>query len=402
MINNKVYTVTQINTYVKKAFMYDPLLNDLWIKGEISNLKKHSSGHIYFTLKDDGGAISAVMFRSHASNLIFDPEEGMEIITKGYVSLYEKTGQYQFYAQLMEPDGQGALYKAFEQLKNKLESEGLFDPSNKKTIPRFPKKVGIITSGTGAAIQDIINVSSRRNKTIQLYLIPVLVQGVDASKSIQEAIRQFNENYDVDVLIVGRGGGSIEDLWAFNEEIVARAIFESKIPIISAVGHETDYTIADFVADLRAPTPSAAAELAIPSLLELHDLLGNYQTRLRTSLDGILMKKRERLITLSNHPAFRAPQQKIDQNKQYLDHLLKRLQMATHYSVEQKKQLLKSSHEKLELLSPINNLNRGFSIVMDEVGNPISSANQIEEGQVIAIQLKDGHVRASVIKKEME
>ncbi|WP_105618126.1 exodeoxyribonuclease VII large subunit [Vallitalea okinawensis] len=399
-MERKVFTVTQINNYVKQLFVYDSLLNNLWIRGEISNLKKHGSGHFYFTLKDDNGAISAVMFRSHATNLKFEPEDGMSIITKGYISLYEKTGQYQFYATEMEPEGQGALFIAFEQLKAKLQKEGLFEQDIKKTIPKHPKSIGIVTSGTGAAIRDIVNVSQRRNSGVQLFLIPVLVQGKDAAESVREAIERFNNNHPVDVLIVGRGGGSIEDLWAFNEEVVARAIVASNIPVISAVGHETDFTIADFVSDLRAPTPSAAAELAVPSLLELAEGINNLQVRLVKGMEYQINQKREKLIYFSNHPAFRNPSNMIDQHKQYLDFLDKRLIQFMKASLDKKKLLLQAQTDQLSLLSPERNLERGYAMLFDENGNNLASINDVEKNQIINIKLKDGNVVALVKQKE--
>ena len=260
----KVYSVSQINNYIKRLFENDVFLQDIYIEAEISNFKAHSSGHLYMTLKDSGAAVNAVMFRSYAEKLKFMPEDGMKVLINGYISLYEKTGQYQFYVLSMEPAGKGALYIAYEQLKERLERSGVFDQKYKKDIPSYPKCVAVITSPTGAAVRDIIQVSGRRNPNVKIVVVPVLVQGDDAAPSIANAIESVNKWGQADTIIVGRGGGSIEDLWAFNEEMVARAIFESKIPIISAVGHETDFTIADFIADMRAPTPSAAAEIAIP------------------------------------------------------------------------------------------------------------------------------------------
>lgn len=383
--------------------MYDPLLNNVWIRGEISNLKKHSSGHIYFTLKDQLGAISVVMFRSHAYELIFDPEEGMEVLVQGYVSLYEKTGQYQFYAKDMEPDGKGALHKAYEQLKKKMELEGLFDPDTKQEIPRFPRKVGIITSGTGAAIRDIVNVAKRRNKTVELILQPVLVQGEGAPKEICRALHLFNEMIEpVDVIILGRGGGSIEDLWGFNDEKVARTIFASNIPVISAVGHETDFTIADFVSDLRAPTPSAAAELAIPSLEEFVKRVNDLKERLEGSIQRGVDKKRERLDWLMRSPAFMIPERYLDQQKQSLDQTSKRLQLAIDVCMKEKRLILKGLMDRLFLLGPEENLQRGYALVEDEVGGLVHSVDQVREGQKMKIRLKDGWIEVLVEKKESQ
>lgn len=400
-MEKQVFSVSQINKYVKNLFMYDPLLNNVWVRGEISNLKKHSSGHLYFTLKDKLGAISTVMFRSHAGSLLFELEEGMEVLAQGYISLYEKTGQYQFYVKAMEPDGQGALFKAFEQLKKKLTAEGLFEEEYKQPIPNFPQKVGIVTSGTGAAIRDIVNVIGRRNKTVQMILIPVLVQGASAPKSISEAIFQFNEMEDpVDVLIVGRGGGSIEDLWGFNDENVARAIFGSGIPVISAVGHETDFTIADFVADLRAPTPSAAAELAVPSLMELQEKIKHLKLRLGTSLQTGISKKREKLNWLKQSPGFLIPERYIDQQRQTLDGLLKRHGLAAEAQIKEKASQLKGLKAKLEVLSPEDHLQRGYGLVINADEQLVHSIDQVEEGQSLKIKLKDGFIEVVVKRKE--
>lgn len=400
-MERKILTVSQINHYVKQLFAYDALLNNVWLRGEISNLKKHSSGHYYLTLKDDQGGIASVMFRGSASKLAFRPEEGMGVLVKGYVSLYEKTGQYQFYINEMEPDGQGALFMAFEQLKKRLEQEGLFDSSLKKPIPNYPKTVGIVTSGTGAAIKDIVRVASRRNPNVQLYLIPSLVQGQDAGASIAKAIHRFNEEQPVDVLIVGRGGGSIEDLWAFNEEIVARAISESAIPVISAVGHESDFTIADFVADMRAATPSAAAELAVPSLAEMEEQVDTLMRRLQRGSLSVLQAKREQLQFYANHPAFRNPTHTVNQYRQTVDHLTYRLKEKSNQMVKEHRMTVQHLDEQLKLLSPTHNLKRGYGLVFGEEESHISSIEQVEEGQPIKIQLQDGYIYATVQKKEV-
>lgn len=400
-MEKQVFSVSQINKYVKNVFMYDPLLNNVWVRGEISNLKKHSSGHIYLTLKDKLGSISAVMFKGNASTLLFDLEEGMEVLAQGYISLYEKTGQYQFYVKDMEPDGQGALFKAFEQLKEKLQKEGLFADEYKKQIPSFPKTVGIVTSGTGAAIRDIVNVINRRNKSVQMILAPVLVQGESAPGSIVQAIKYFNQmEEEVDVLIVGRGGGSIEDLWAFNDEQVARTIFQSHIPVISAVGHETDFTISDFVSDLRAPTPSAAAELAVPDMSELGDLVRQLKLRLESGLQVGLDKKREKLEWLKKSRAFQVPERYLDQQRMNLDGLTRRLALAMETSNKSKRFRLEALKSKLEVLSPDNQLQRGYSLVTDTSGTLVHSLEQVDEGQELLIKLKDGVIKVVVNSKE--
>lgn len=395
-MERKIFTVSQVNKYVKQMFSYDYLLNNVWIQGEISNFKMHSTGHLYFTLKDKQGAISAVMFRSDAISVKFIPENGMKVIIKGYISLYEKTGQYQVYVQKIEPDGKGDLYTAFEQLKKKLNDEGLFEQDFKRKIPFYPNKIGIVTSGTGAAIKDIINVANRRNPTVQLVLIPVLVQGDGASKTIVRAINRFNEMDDIDLLIVGRGGGSIEDLWAFNEEIVARAVFESRIPVISAVGHETDFTISDFVSDLRAPTPSAAAELAVPSLNELRELIKNYRMRINNSIHNKIIGLKKEVELLENHPAFRFPLQSIDQNKQYIDQLNRRLTLSIETYINECKSRLGTNEQKIDILSPNNNIKRGYAAVFDEQKKNISSIADIELDKDLYIALKDGRIRVTV------
>lgn len=279
-MDNLIFSVSQLTRYIKEVFDFDEVLNDVIVKGEVSNFKLHSSGHMYFTLKDNEAKIKCVMFKGYSSRLKFMPEDGMNIIAYGSVTVYERDGQYQLYCSKLEPDGYGSLYLAFEQLKEKLLKEGLFDEKYKKKLPVFPRKIGVVTSSTGAVIRDIINVSSKRFCGISILLYPAKVQGDGAAESIVEGIRYFNTRDDIDVIIIGRGGGSIEELWAFNEEIVARAIFESRIPVISAVGHETDYTIADFVADVRASTPSHAAEIAVPRFDELKFKINSYQEAL--------------------------------------------------------------------------------------------------------------------------
>ncbi len=404
MNNQRIFTVSEINRYIKNLFEEDLLLSGLWIQGEISNFKPHRSGHIYFTLKDEQGSIACVMFRSYAQNLAFIPEDGMSVIVKGYVSLYEKSGQYQLYVQTIEPAGKGALQLAYEQLKSKLHEKGFFDQERKKRIPFFPRTVGIVTSDTGAAIRDIIQIAKRRNPSVSLVIYPVLVQGKEAAASIAHGIEQFNRWNKAEVLIVGRGGGSLEDLWAFNEEVVAQAIFDSKIPIISAVGHETDFTIADFVADLRAPTPSAAAELAIPSQEDLKYRVLYQKKRLYSLLQYQITGYKEQIVALKNRSFFRHPLELIHPQQQYLDQVEKKLHKNVHYILKNYHTQLQHFIEKLQLLSPLSHLQRGYSIVMDKQGLPITSIHQTKQDEVVYIKMYDGALQVKIeeIKKEGE
>ena len=396
MMNKRIFTVGEINKYIKRIFEEDFLLSSLWIQGEISNFKPHRSGHVYFTLKDELGSIACVMFRSHAQNLLFNPEDGMSVVIRGYVSLYEKSGQYQLYAQDIEPAGKGALQQAYEQLKNKLEQRGYFAEDMKQPIPFYPKTVGIITSDTGAAIQDMIQIAKRRNPGIQLVLYPAIVQGKEAGASIAHAIEQFNKWGQADILIVGRGGGSLEDLWAFNEEIVAQAIFSSRIPIISAVGHETDFTIADFVADLRAPTPSAAAELAIPSQLDLKERVRSHRRRLDFLLQYQIESYKDQLTMIKNRPFFRRPLELIYPHQQYIDQAEKKLQRNIQEKLKTVQTQLYHFIEKLEILSPYSHLARGYSILMDKQGVPVTSLRQVQLGEELYIKISDGQIGVTV------
>lgn len=391
-MERRVYRVSQVNRYVKSIFAQDPILSGLWVSGEISNFKRHSSGHLYFTLKDAEGAASAVMFASDARMLKFRPSEGMKVEVQGYVSLYEKTGQYQLYVRRMEQAGEGALYQAFIQLKEKLETEGLFDHAYKKPIPKFPSRVGLITSPTGAAVRDMIQIARRRHPGIQLILYPVLVQGVDASMSIVSAIRHMNREQLADVLIVGRGGGSIEDLWAFNEEETARAIFESEIPVISAVGHETDFTIADFAADLRAPTPSAAAELAVPEVTEVIAGIENQKRQLRSSIHRALDKKRLQLKYYADSVSYRMVRYKVDSYRQQLDQMEQNLHQLMRRKLERMQNRLHYEANRLELLNPERPLTKGYSILSDENG-VIDSVHKLKQGAEITARLADGRIK---------
>ncbi|MBE7032508.1 MAG: exodeoxyribonuclease VII large subunit [Ruminococcaceae bacterium] len=392
----QIFTVTQLNLFIKDLFAQVPLFGSIKIKGEISNFKHHSSGHMYMSLKDETGVIRAVMFRTAAMTLDFRPENGMQVVAEGRVSVYERDGQYQLYINKMTKDGKGNLYEQFEKLKAKLQAEGLFDYSAKKPIPDFPKRIGVVTAPTGAAVRDIINIITRRFSFCNICLYPTLVQGSGAAESIAEAIEYFNQTKSADVLIVGRGGGSIEDLWAFNEEIVARAIFASEIPVISAVGHETDFTIADFVADLRAPTPSAAAELAVPSELELADKFQSYEVRLKTASKKILENRRLLLKMYSEKQVMRDPVSKVSEKGIYLDHLTKMFENAANAVFAKKQQEIGGLASKLDGLSPLGTLNRGYSVAKNSKGEVIRSVEQVRSGDSMTVRVSDGEINTIV------
>ena len=380
----KIATVSQINGYVKKILDHNIILNNVWIKGEISNYKHHYSGHLYITLKDEGGVLKAVMFRGSAQSLNFEPSDGMKVLARGRISVYEAGGSYQLYIEEMIPDGVGELYIAYEQLKKQLEEEGLFHPEHKKPIPKFPKRVGVVTASTGAAVRDII-----------IVIYPAQVQGVGAAESIVKAIEYFNATNEVDTLIVGRGGGSIEDLWAFNEEITARAIFNSKIPIISAVGHETDFTIADFVADLRAPTPSAAAEIAVPSVIELRNRINTDKNRISQNI----VKRIESCKLLLKRFKMRTPKDRIDDYYLKIDSLVKSMDNCIKMKTMSLRRQLAEQAAKLDALSPLQTLSRGYSIPTKEDGTVIRSANDMEKGMEFTLRMKDGQTNC-VVKGE--
>ena len=400
MQERQALSVTQVNLYIKEVMNHDVVLTDVLVKGELSNFKAHSTGHLYMSLKDETGVMRAVMFRGSAAKLRFKPQNGMKVVAHGRITVYERDGQYQLYIDDMQQDGIGDLYVAFEELKAKLNQEGLFDPAHKKPLPKYPKKVGVVTAPTGAAIRDIINVLTRRFSYADVTLYPVLVQGENAAQSIVSAINYFNEVKGADVLIVGRGGGSIEDLWAFNEEIVARAIYNSEIPIVSAVGHEIDFTISDFVADLRAPTPSAAAELVVPSQIELNEKFNNVYSRLYSQVSRIIERGRLQLNSLSQRPAFVNPTIQINEERMYLDRLYQDLTVNAERILEQKKQKLGVSASKLDGLSPLGTLARGFSVAKTEDGKVIRSAKQMKEGDKLSVQVEDGRIFATVDKIE--
>lgn len=378
----------------------DDILTDVLVKGEISNFKAHSSGHMYMSLKDESGVMRAVMFRGSASKLNFTPQNGMKVIARGRVTVYERDGQYQLYIDSMQQEGIGDLYVAFEQLKNKLNEEGLFNQEHKKPLPKYPKKIGVVTAPTGAAVRDIINVLSRRFSYADIVLYPVLVQGENSAESIVTAIEYFNKNTEVDVLIVGRGGGSIEDLWSFNDERVARAIYNSHIPVISAVGHEVDFTISDFVADLRAPTPSAAAEIAVPSQIELKEKFNNVYNRLYSQASKFIEMGRLKLNSNIERPAFKNPMLKVDEERIYIDRVYKDIENRCLNILETKKKELKIDVSKLDGLSPLGTLARGFSVAKDEKGKVLKSVDQVSNGDNLEIMLTDGKVMATVDGKQ--
>lgn len=382
----RIATVSQINGYIKKILDHNQILNNVWVKGEISNFKNHYSGHMYLTLKDEGGVLKAVMFKNAAKTLSFMPQDGMKVMARGRVGVYEAGGAYQLYIEEMTPDGVGDLYVAYEQLKARLSEEGLFSETLKKPIPKFPERVGVITATTGAAVRDIINVITRRYPLAEIIIYPAQVQGNGAAESVVRAIEYFNDANMVDTIIAGRGGGSIEDLWAFNEEIVARAIFASKIPVISAVGHETDFTIADFVADLRAPTPSAAAEIAVPSVPELRAAIGMYNTR---SVNAVMKQLESRRLIL-NRFRLKTPKDRIDDENLRLDNLLRRMEQGFKLKLAENRKILGETAGKLDALSPLQTLSRGYAIPVTGDGTVIRSAKTMKSGDEFTLKLKDG------------
>ncbi len=397
--NRRIATVTQLNNFIKALLDQTPVLKNVWIKGEISNLKFHSSGHIYLTLKDEGSVLRAVMFRSAAAGLTFRPENGMKVLAGGRVSVYERDGGYQLYIESMEAEGQGDLYVKFEMLKKKLEAEGLFDPARKKPIPRFPKVVGICTSPTGAAVRDIINILRRRYPLARAVLYPCLVQGEGAAASVVGAIEYFNMTKTADVLIVGRGGGSIEDLWAFNEEATARAVASSEIPVISAVGHETDFTICDFAADLRAPTPSAAAELAVPELAAIERQLGEYRSRLDIRLREKLGTAKRTLELLSQRSGITGVRRRLGEMQMSVDRLQDRMVAGYRSIIESGGRRLGIEAGRLNALSPLSVLERGYSVAMAG-GSAVRRLDDVAAGDEMWTTVPDGRIKSVVTDKE--
>lgn len=416
-----VYTVTQVNAYIKNMFAQDFALNKISIKGEVSNLKYHTSGHIYFTIKDKSSSISAVMFSGSRKGLSFRMEEGQQIVAKGSVEVYERDGRYQLYAQEITKEGMGDLFERFLKLRNELEEMGMFSPEYKKTVPKYAKRVGVVTAPTGAAVRDIMNISARRNPYVQLYLYPALVQGSGAAQSIVKGIELF-DNMDLDVIIVGRGGGSIEDLWAFNEEVVARAIFNCSTPVISAVGHETDVTIADYVADMRAPTPSAAAELAVFDYRLFEEQTESFHYALKTMME----RKIERYRSLINQyglklkyfdpkRSVREKRQRISDLEEKLKGLIllrseserKRLKDLTSYMGQMiNQQLIRDKHRlelmagRLEAQSPLKKIGGGYGFVTEVTGQRLDSVKQVKTGDFIHLRVRDGLIEAEVSEIE--
>jgi exodeoxyribonuclease VII large subunit len=389
-------SVTDLNKYIKDKVDGDEFLNNVLVKGEISNFKDHYTGHKYFTLKDENSLIKCVMFKSYAMHLNFVPKDGMKVIILGSVSVFERDGVYQIYAKAMRQDGLGSLYEAYEKLKADLEKEGLFDEAHKKKIPFMPNTIGVLTSNTGAVIRDIINVSTRRNPNVHIRLYPVPVQGPGAAEKIANGIKFMNENHLADVLIIGRGGGSLEDLWPFNEEIVARAIYDSEIPIISAVGHETDFSISDFVADLRAPTPSAAAELAVANISDVKYTLEQYNNRYKNAL-----KKKIEVMRLSYEkcmarPAFKNPTQKINEKLIVVDMKVKSLQTSINLKLKEERTKFVKEVARLDSLSPLKTLSRGYSIVTTQNGNIAKSVEDLKKDDEVKIRLIDGEKQAKI------
>ena len=393
---NMAVSVTELNRYIKEKIAGDEALSNIIVKGEISNFKNHYTGHMYFTLKDENSLIKCIMFKTYAQQLNFMPKDGMKVFVLGGVSVFERDGIYQIYVKAMQEDGIGALYRKYEELKKDLETKGLFGQEHKQKIPKMPKVIGVLTSQTGSVIRDIINVSTRRNPNVYIRLLPVPVQGEDAAPKIVKGIKKMNEENLADVLILARGGGSLEDLWPFNEEEVAYAIYESKIPIISAVGHETDFTIADFVADLRAPTPSAAAELAVPDIYEITQKITSFQNRLRLSLNKKLEIMKLRYEKCMSSAVFKDPTRMISDYYLKVDSQIKRLEKV----IENKKQTEKEKYvklvSKLDALSPLKTLTRGYSIIESD-NKIVKSVNDLHKGQNIEIRLVDGKKEAQVL-----
>ena len=393
---NFAISVTQLNSYIKGKIADDEYLNNVLVKGEISNFKNHYTGHMYFTLKDENSLIKCVMFKSYAQKLDFMPKDGMKVFVLGSVSVYERDGVYQIYAKAMQEDGVGALYKKYEELKQKLDKEGYFAEEHKQKIPKMPKVIGVLTSQKGAVIRDIINVSTRRNPNVNIKLYPVPVQGEGAAEKIVHGIKFMNENNIADVLILARGGGSLEDLWPFNEEIVAQAIYDSKIPIISAVGHETDFSISDFVADLRAPTPSAAAELAVPDIYEVKQKINSYQTRLRTTLIKKVEIMRLRYEKCMQSRIFKEPLRDINDNDLKIATFVKGLENTMKTKQKEEKTKYLELISKLDALSPLKTLTRGYAIA-EKNGKIIKSVNEVNIGDKIDIRFKDGKKQAEIL-----
>jgi exodeoxyribonuclease VII large subunit len=395
-------TVRELTFYIKRLLESDRELQNVWVRGEISNFKWHTSGHIYFTLKDDASQLKCVMFRSAAQRLRFKPDSGMQVLLNGNIAVYDRDGAYQLYVAEMEPAGLGALHLQYEQLKQKLADEGLFDPALKRPLPSLPRRVALVTAPTGAAVRDMITVSRRRFPGIRLLLAPALVQGAEAPASLVRALQQAAAQPGVDVVIIGRGGGSLEDLWAFNDEGLARAIRACPVPVVSAVGHETDYTIADFAADLRAPTPSAAAEIVVPSRMELQAQVDGLRLRMVQVTRRLIERKRLKLKALAERPVLQRPQGRLLQDRQRLDDLVRRLGFAGGRRMERSRQKLAGLAGRLDALSPLSVLSRGYSITRAENGTVIKDAAAVQVGEAVSIMLHKGQLQARVESKVEE
>lgn len=390
-----VHSVSDVTKYIKGMFLREALLQGLLVRGEISNFKRYASGHCYFTLKDTGASLKCVMFRNRAETLKFRPEDGMKVISGGSIAVYERDGVYQLYVDRLVPEGTGELALAFAQLKERLTAEGLFDEAHKKPLPPFPKRIGVVTSPSGAVLRDIYRVSKRRNPGVQLVLYPSQVQGEGAANEIAKGIRFFNERYPVDVLIVGRGGGSIEDLWAFNEEVVVRAIFASEIPLISAVGHETDVTLSDFASDVRAATPSQAAELAVPDCGELLRHIHHLKARMENAGRRNLQEKRRSLERCMGSVSLTNPQKLLSERQQRLDAAMQRLEALARGQIKEKENRFRLQLEKLDVLNPARVLRRGYSIVEHEKGF-LHSIREVTAGSRLRLIVADGELQATV------
>lgn len=401
MIEPKIFTVGQINRYIRNLLENDFILSSLLVKGEISNFKAHSSGHLYFTLKDASGALSCVMFRQDAAGLPFEPENGMQVVVYGHISLYEKTGQYQLYAEFMEPLGIGALQVAFEQLKEKLAAEGLFDGDFKREIPKNSSCIAVITSPTGAAVRDILQIVKRRDPNVKVAIFPTLVQGEQAAADIVRSLKLVNEWGKADVIILGRGGGSMEDLWCFNDENVARAVFASEIPVISAVGHETDFTITDFVADMRAPTPSAAAELATTPLAERREAFHRLELRLERDVSALLTSCRRRLDLLKSRPVMERPLERIYRTMMDVEETQQRLDKEMTNRLMQRAERWQYLTNRLEAASPLAVMSRGYVMAVTSSGKLLTSVKQAEVGDRVILHLQDGKMETNIQEKEV-
>lgn len=402
-METRTLTVTQLNEYIKMMFDSQPLFRRVSVIGEISNFVDHRSGHLYFTLKDSGGVIRAVMFKTYAQKLRFKLENGMRVIISGNVSVFTRDGQYQLYAESIQPDGIGALYVAFEQLKAKLLAEGLFDESKKKPLPRYPERVGVVTSPTGAAIRDMINVAKRRFPLAEIVIYPAEVQGAEAPPRLIAGIEYFNAERNVDVIIIGRGGGSLEDLWAFNNENLARTVFASEIPVISAVGHEIDFTICDFVSDKRAPTPSAAAEIALPDVIQLRSDISSRVSFLGHLLTNKVKHNREKLAGISDSYVMRNADALLSDYKLSLDKSSEKLDKAMSKKLSDKKYLLREKAAIMSGLNPLAILSRGYSAVSDtESGKIVTGVTSLTENQNVSLRFSDGTAKAQILKIEVK